>query len=162
MFGGDDDHLQARFAADPGPLARVKGRRIEEGGLLVPFTPLAIGEGIDAEMGKGDGLELLPGVLPWRGGHAGGPEHKGFHLRGRRDHLPGGSGNGEGKQQKKDDGSHELLWDGLKVMIVVVFLVVAKRMNPSSKPTRTGRPSLVVMRKGSPCQRMAQGPPLAE
>ena len=98
MLGGDDDHLQSRLLAHPRPLARIEGLGVEKARILAPFTPLAIGEGIDAKVGKGNGLELLPGVLARRGGHTGGPEDRGFHLLGRRGHLQGGSRKGEGKQ----------------------------------------------------------------
>ena len=67
MLGGENQRAGAGLPARAGPLAGIERRRIEHRGVFAPVTPLAVGEGIDAEVEEQRQLVALPGELRGRG-----------------------------------------------------------------------------------------------
>ena len=63
VLGRDDQSLHPRFLGYTRPLPRIKCSRSKLAGLLIPKTPLPIGEAIHVEMHKAVVLQLLPGQL---------------------------------------------------------------------------------------------------
>jgi hypothetical protein len=63
VLGGQDEQLDAGVFEHSRPLAGVKVGRVEQRWVFLALTPLAVGEGVHAKMGKGDELVPLPGQL---------------------------------------------------------------------------------------------------
>ena len=60
----DDHQFRAGQFCRPGPLVRIEFNGIEEGGILIFQSPLAVGEGVEPEVQKTGDLQILPGDLP--------------------------------------------------------------------------------------------------
>ena len=71
MLGGEDHGPEAGGACGPGPGASVERGRREDRGILAAVTPLAVGEGIDAEVQEERELVALPRELRGRRAWAG-------------------------------------------------------------------------------------------
>ena len=67
VLGGEDDAFHACGLEGACPLLAVQVRGVEAGGGSVAVAPLAVGEGVGAEVDEGIGLHLLPGHLMGRG-----------------------------------------------------------------------------------------------
>jgi hypothetical protein len=63
VLGGQDEQLDAGVFEHSRPLAGVKVGRVEQRWVFLALTPLAVGEGVHAKVGKGDKLVPLPGQL---------------------------------------------------------------------------------------------------
>ena len=88
VLGRQDEPAHAGGLEGPDPLAGVEGGRIEERRVLFPCPPLAVGEGVDAEMDEGLELEGLPGELALRRPDPDGLGHQGIRrVPGREDRL---------------------------------------------------------------------------
>ena len=61
VLAGEDEQLHAGLLAGRGPLVGVEGRGIEELRVFLALAPLAVGEGVHAEVGEAGELQLLPG-----------------------------------------------------------------------------------------------------
>ena len=68
MLGGEDHRAEPGGARLPWPRPRVERGRIEDAGIFAAVAPLAIGEGVDAEVQEERELVALPREL--RGGRA--------------------------------------------------------------------------------------------
>ena len=71
MLGGEDHGPEAGAACGPGPVASVERGRRKDRGILAAVTPLAVGEGIDAEVQEESELVALPRELRGRRARAG-------------------------------------------------------------------------------------------
>ena len=63
MLGGENQRASTRGFCRSGPLPRVERSRQKQGGTFPTFTPLAIGERVDAEVEEESQLVALPGEL---------------------------------------------------------------------------------------------------
>ena len=91
MLGRQDCRPRTSGARGGRPLRRVELRRIEDGRILLAIAPLAIAEGVDAEMKKERELVTLPGKLrprrprSWRGSAQSGRGSGGSHRPGHEE-----------------------------------------------------------------------------